>query len=112
MSDLDNIPPPYLDPEDQAFVNEFAASGQPPIQDLGVQEFRKLFDELQQHTPIAGVLVTEIKVPFRTKDAVKTFIFRADNAVGDLPVIFWLHGGGWVSGKFVMAITTYLLHTY
>ncbi|RFU33945.1 hypothetical protein B7463_g2361, partial [Scytalidium lignicola] len=103
MSDLDTPPAPYLAPEDQTVVNEFAASGEPPLQDLSVQEFRKFFDQLQEHTPIPGVTETEIKVPFgaKGKEFVKTFIFRADNTVGDLPVIFYIHGGGWISGDHI-----------
>lgn len=105
MADLNTPSTPYLDPENQAFVTELSTSPFPSIED--VQKFRKFVDKLQKHTPIPGVQVEEITVPFGddAKQGVKTFIYRPETAIGDLPVIFWFHGGGWVSGEFVNIVS-------
>ncbi|KAH8820213.1 Alpha/Beta hydrolase protein [Xylogone sp. PMI_703] len=99
MADLNTPPVTYLDPEDQAFADELSTVTIPSVQEI--HKFRKFLDQLQKHTPIPGVKVEEIAVPFGddVKDAVKTFIYRPEDASGDLPVIFWFHGGGWVSGN-------------
>jgi acetyl esterase len=90
-----STPSVYLDPLNQAVADELA--GQPPIQDLTVEQFRALFTKLQQHEPIPGVIRTSFTVPF--EDGVKTFIFKPKGAKGNLPVILYLHGGGWIAGE-------------
>ncbi|KAH8812995.1 Alpha/Beta hydrolase protein [Xylogone sp. PMI_703] len=96
MSDLDSPSAPYLDPDNQKFADQF--SQEPPAQNLSVQEFRKFLDQVQEHTPIPGVTISRIEVPFGRKDVIDTFIYRPEHSTGDLPVIFFLHGGGWVAG--------------
>jgi acetyl esterase/lipase len=87
----------YLDPLNQAVADQSAT--QPPLQDLTVEQFRAFFAKLQQHDPIPGVTRTKFTVPF--EDGVEVFIFRPDGAKGDLPVIFYFHGGGWIGGESV-----------
>jgi acetyl esterase len=89
-------PTPYLDPLNQAVADQFAT--QPPLQDLSVEQFRKLFEQLQEHTPNPAVSRTSFIVPF--EDGVKTFVFKAKGATGILPVIFYFHGGGWIAGRY------------
>ncbi|KAF2245700.1 alpha/beta-hydrolase [Trematosphaeria pertusa] len=84
----------YLDPLNQAVADELAS--EPPIEDLTVKQFRALFKRLQQHDPIPGVTRTSFTVPF--EDGVQAFVFKPSGARGDLPVIFYLHGGGWIFG--------------
>lgn len=88
-------PSVYLDPLNQALADQLAT--QPPIEDLTIEQFRALLEQLQQHDPIPGVTRTEFTVPF--EDGVKTYIFKPDGVEGNLPVIFYFHGGAWVSGK-------------
>jgi acetyl esterase len=88
-------PTPYLDPLNQALANQL--SSQPPLEDLSFEQFRELFATLQQHTPTPGVTRTKFVVPFG-HGGVDTFVFRPDGVRGTLPVILYLHGGGWVAG--------------
>lgn len=94
---------PYLDPVNQTFVNDFAAEGIPPLQDIPIPELRKLVDQLQKHTPIPGVTETSFKVPFEGRH-VEAFLFKPEGAEGPLPTILYLHGGGWVFGKYVVVL--------
>ncbi|EDU42659.1 alpha/beta hydrolase fold-3 domain containing protein [Pyrenophora tritici-repentis Pt-1C-BFP] len=90
-----STPAPYLDPLNQAFADQLA--NQPPLQDLSVEQVRKLLDDLQKHTPNPNVTRTSFTVPF--ENGVKTYVFRPKGAKGILPVIFFFHGGGWTSGN-------------
>ena len=85
----------YLDPLNQAVADQLVT--QPPIEDLTVEQFRALFAQLQQHEPIPGVTRTKFTVPF--EDGVEAFVFKPDGSKDDLPVIFYIHGGGWISGE-------------
>jgi acetyl esterase len=89
---------PYLDPLNQALVDQFAT--QPPIENLTPQEFRALFEQLQRRDkPIPGVTRTSLVVPF--EDGVKTFVFKKDGVKKSevLPVVLYLHGGAWIAGE-------------
>ncbi|KAF3033662.1 hypothetical protein E8E11_002967 [Didymella keratinophila] len=84
-----------LDPLNQAFA-DVAAAG-PPLQDLTVEQFRAEVEQLQQHTRAPGVTRTEFVVDF--EEGVTTYIFRPDGAMGNLPVVFFIHGGAWIAGS-------------
>lgn len=86
----------YLDPLNQAFVD--AAAAGPPLQDLTVEQFRAEVDQLQQHTPIPGVTLTEFIVDF--EDGVTTYIFKPDGSPANLLVVLFIHGGAWIAGKY------------
>ncbi|KAL9097444.1 MAG: hypothetical protein Q9165_000340 [Trypethelium subeluteriae] len=103
MSDFSNaLATPYLDPINQAFLKQTANSGAPQFEDLSVAQFRKLFDQLQEHKPIPGVSVTSFDVPFNqySIDNVKAYIFKPEaKEHEELPAVFYLHGGGWIAGN-------------
>ena len=86
----------YLDPLNRAFANVAAAA--PPLQDLTVEQFRAEVEQLQQHTPAPGATRTEFVVDF--EDGVTTYIFKPDGATGNLPVVFFIHGGAWIAGRY------------
>ncbi|KAF2117778.1 Alpha/Beta hydrolase protein [Lophiotrema nucula] len=88
-----DFPPPYLDPLNQALADQFAS--QPPIETVPLEQLREEFNELQNHKTIPGVTRTSFTVPF--EDGVKAYVFKANGAKGDLPVIFYFHGGGWIT---------------
>ncbi|HEY9308783.1 MAG TPA: alpha/beta hydrolase [Microbacterium sp.] len=86
-----------LEPEAQAFAD---ATSQPPfLADLGVDGARKLLDDVQA-APIAMPDVTEewITVPAEVGD-VRVRIVKPVGATTDLPVVLFVHGGGWVLGN-------------
>jgi len=86
-----------LQPEAQAFAD---AAGEPPfLTDLGVDGARKLLDDVQAG-PIDQPDVDEewIVVPAEVGD-VRVRIIKPVGAAGMLPVVLFVHGGGWVLGN-------------
>ncbi|HEY6762620.1 MAG TPA: alpha/beta hydrolase [Baekduia sp.] len=89
--------PIVLEPASQAFVE---ATGQPPfLYELTPDEARKVLDDVQA-APIDKLPVDErwITVPADVGD-VRVRVVRPAGAEGTLPVILYLHGGGWVLGN-------------
>jgi acetyl esterase len=89
--------PVVLEPESQAFVE---ATAKPPfLYELTPAEARKVLDDVQAE-PIDKLAVKDrwITVPAEVGD-VRVRIVRPPDAVGTLPVILYMHGGGWVLGN-------------
>jgi acetyl esterase len=89
--------PVVLEPESQAFVE---ATAKPPfLYELTPDEARKVLDDVQA-APIDKLPVKDrwITVPAEVGD-VRVRIVRPPDAVGTLPVILYMHGGGWVLGN-------------
>ena len=86
-----------LEPASQAFVE---ATATPPfLYELTPDEARKVLDDVQA-APIDKLPVDErwITVPADVGD-VQVRIVRPAGAEGTLPVILYMHGGGWVLGN-------------
>jgi acetyl esterase/lipase len=86
-----------LEPESQAFVE---ATAKPPfLYELTPAEARAVLDDVQS-APIEKLPVEErwITVPAEVGD-VRVRIVRPLAAAGKLPVILYMHGGGWVLGN-------------
>jgi acetyl esterase len=86
-----------LDPQVDAFLKQAAASGAPPLESLSVGEARQFIRQL--FAPIQGEPVK--KVENRTIDVnsaklpIRIYIPEGN---APLPVLVYLHGGGWVIG--------------
>jgi acetyl esterase/lipase len=95
----DNAPrTPVLE---QAAAEFSAATANPPfLFDLGPVEGRRTVDEVQSGE-IALPAVDEewITVPGGPTGSVRTRIVRPVGATGPLPVVFYIHGAGWVFGN-------------
>jgi acetyl esterase len=89
--------PVVLEPASQAFVE--ATANPPFLYDLTPDEARKVLDDVQA-APIDKLPVDErwITVPADVGD-VRVRIVRPAGAEGTLPVILYMHGGGWVLGN-------------
>jgi acetyl esterase len=89
--------PVVLEPESQAFVE--ATSKPPFLYELTPAEARKVLDDVQA-APIDKLPVKDrwITVPADVGD-VRVRIVRPPDAEGMLPVILYMHGGGWVLGN-------------
>jgi acetyl esterase/lipase len=89
--------PIVLEPAAQAFVEATAAP--PFLYELTPDAARKVLDDVQA-APIAKPPVDEqwITVSAGTGD-VRVRIVRPAGTVGSLPVIVYMHGGGWVLGN-------------
>jgi acetyl esterase len=89
--------PIVLEPSAQAVAD--ATSVPPFIYELTPAAARKVFDDLQAHP--SGLLPIDeewITVPAAVGDA-RVRIVRPAGATGTLPVIVYLHGGGWILGN-------------
>lgn len=87
-----------LEPAAQAFVE---ATAEPPfLYQLPVAEGRAAVDSVQD-TPIAKPEVDEewIEVPGGPTGSVRVRIVKPLGAAGQLPVILYIHGAGWVFGN-------------
>jgi acetyl esterase len=89
--------PVVLEPASQAFVE--ATSTPPFLYELTPAEARKVLDNVQA-APIDKLPVEDrwITVPAEVGD-VPVRIVRPPGAEGALPVILYMHGGGWVLGN-------------
>jgi acetyl esterase/lipase len=89
--------PVVLEQASQEFVD--ATSTPPFIYELTPAEARKVLDDVQAK-PIEKLQVDEewITVPAEVGD-VRVRIVRPPDAAGTLPVILYMHGGGWVLGN-------------
>jgi acetyl esterase len=97
MSVTTTHPPVVLEPESQAFVE---ATAKPPfLYELTPAEARKVLDDVQAE-PIDKLPVEDrwVIVPTNVGD-VSVRIVRPPDAEGTLPVILYMHGGGWVLGN-------------
>jgi len=83
-----------LEPASQEFVE--ATSKPPFLYQLTPAEARKVLDDVQA-APIDKLAVEErwVTVPAEVGD-VRVRIVRPPDAAGTLPVILYMHGGGWV----------------
>jgi acetyl esterase len=86
-----------LEPASQAFVE--ATANPPFLYELGPAGARAVLDDVQA-APIDKLPVEDrwITVPADVGD-VRVRIVRPQGAVGALPVILYMHGGGWVLGN-------------
>jgi acetyl esterase/lipase len=97
MSVIDTQKPVVLEPASQALVE---ATAKPPfLYELTPTEARAVLDELQA-APIDKLPVNDCwaTVPADVGD-VRVRIVRPPDAIGTLPVILYMHGGGWVIGN-------------
>jgi acetyl esterase len=88
----------YLEPAAQAFAD---ATADPPfLYQLGPAGARKVLDDVQ-HDPVEMPAIDQqgLVVPASVGE-VSVRIVRPKGADGLLPVILYLHGGGWVLGNF------------
>src|SRR4051794_7960366 len=87
-----------LEPAAQEFA---AATADPPyLFDLGPVEGRKTVDEVQSGAiDKPDVEVEDTAVPGGPSGEVSIRILRPNGATGDLPVILYTHGAGWVFGN-------------
>jgi acetyl esterase len=97
MSQTITRPPIVLEPASQEFVE--GTSKPPFLYELTPEEARKVLDNVQA-APIDKLPVDErwITVPADVGD-VGVRIVRPRGAEGTLPVILYMHGGGWVLGN-------------
>lgn len=69
------------------------------IHEFSIPEQRELFRKVQE--PAAknpGVAVLDYMVQ-TSYGEVKTFLYKPESTEGDIPLIYFIHGGGWIFGS-------------
>ncbi|MEY9842622.1 acetyl esterase [Streptacidiphilus sp. EB103A] len=88
---------PVLEPAAQQFADDTA--NPPYLFDLPVAEGRKTVDSVQDgDIPAPAVDIVDLTVPGGPSGTVSIKIYRPAGSVGELPVILFTHGAGWVFG--------------
>ena len=91
---------PVLEQKTQAFIDALNAQGGKPIYEFSFADARKVLEDAQ-----AGDVT---KLPADVEDAVlpvgptgevSVRIYRPQGSKGILPVVMYLHGGGWILGS-------------
>lgn len=88
---------PILEPAAQAFAE--AAATPPLLSERGVDGARKLLDDVQAApVDLPDINETWVTVSAEVGD-VRVRIVRPPDSDGSLPVILYMHGGGWILGN-------------
>ncbi len=83
-----------LAPNYRAYMERQLAAGGPPLASLTVEEARQLMREMQT-ADTSGYAVRQER---HTLGDLAVEVLRPAGASGPLPVVLYLHGGGWVLG--------------
>ena len=68
------------------------------VREFSIPEQRDLFSNYQSPTAQnPGVSVSHFKVS-TAHGEVKTFLYKPESADGEVPFVFYAHGGGWIFG--------------
>ena len=95
------IPAVVLEHAARDFNNALAAAGGPPLHTLTPQGARAVLDRLQSGTvALAPATIHEHTIPGGPGGHVAITTVRPLGVAGMLPVVIYLHGGGWVLGNF------------
>lgn len=98
MTDLPAPTTPYLEPEARELAD--ATDPHPRIYEVPPEEGRKILSDLQKGDGVERPDVDEewVDVDAGEWGTVRTRIIRPKGAEGPLPVVFYIHGAGWVFG--------------
>lgn len=89
-----------LEPQTLAFIEELSATSAPPIYTLTPQQARQVLEKVQsQPAEKPAVDVEELVISTETINKVPLKIIRPHTLKSQLPVIFFVHGAGWVMGS-------------
>lgn len=90
-----------LEPDAQAAVDALAASDGPPLYTLSPQAARAVLDQAQAgEVTLAPARIEERTIPGGPGGRVVITIVRPVGGIAPLPVVMYIHGGGWVLGNF------------
>ncbi len=88
---------PILTPETQAFIDTLATQNAPPIYTLTPEAARKVLIDAQSQLKIKPSADVEDHVaPVRKTEKIDVRFVRPQGVTEKLPVIFYIHGGGWI----------------
>lgn len=88
-----------LDRNAAEFIAKTKAQGGKPLYELTPEEARNVLVNLQKDYTKPPADVSEISLPLGNGRNIRVVIAKPEKAGDALPVIFYIHGGGWVMGN-------------
>lgn len=90
---------PNLDVQVEAFIRSLTAKGGRPLHEIGYDAARKVLRDVQDICVEKGIVdIKDIDIPLENGGAARIRLICPEDAGIRLPVIFYIHGGGWVMG--------------
>jgi acetyl esterase len=98
LRDLPDVPAHVLDPATAAFIDGLA--GSPPIYTLTPDAARAVLSQAQAAAGalLPDISIKDVELPVGPDGRTRIRAVRPAGATGVLPVIVYIHGGGWVIG--------------
>ena len=94
------MPNTHLDPMVQSFVEELSKNDGKPLYELTPGQAREVLINVQKDKPeVPAADTVETTVPLAGGKTMRVLIVRPLQNTEPLPVIFYIHGGGWVMGN-------------
>lgn len=88
--------------KEKLFVEKLKAAGGTPLYELSPKEARKVLLQTQDiDVAMPDVKISEIEFLTEASRPLKLEIIKPEKNNGRLPVIYYIHGGGWVMGDNV-----------
>src|SRR3974390_835428 len=86
-----------LEPTTQKLIDRVASA--PPLYTLSPEAAREVLTKVQQ-APVTRLpaMITDTTFPVGPTGQTRVRIVRPPEVTGDLPVLMWFHGGGWILG--------------
>src|SRR6185437_16078711 len=90
---------PVLEPRTQAFIDSLTAAGGPPLYAITPEDARAVLVKVQE-APVDKAVASIEDTTFAVgpTGSVRIRIVRPQDSKGMLPVVFHMHGGGWILG--------------
>lgn len=90
-----------LEPIAQSFIDGLAAAAGPPISTLSPRDARDVLNQAQRgDVPMPPADVEDHVIPGGPSGEIPITVVWPVETVGALPVVLYIHGGGWVLGNF------------
>ena len=87
----------YLDPLNAAFATSI--SGEPSPHEMGYIKAREALESVQECEAAPDIVREALDVPGPDGTSTEVVIFRPRETLSNLPMVFYLHGGGWIMGR-------------
>jgi acetyl esterase len=94
-----NTATPVLEPKTQSFIDSLTAAGGPPLYTMTPADARAVLADAQaQPVDKPSAEIEDTKFPVGPTGSVNIRIVRPPGVKEPLPVLFHIHGGGWILG--------------
>jgi acetyl esterase/lipase len=87
----------YLDQLNTSFAA--AISGEPPPHEMGYAKAREALESLQDCEAAPDIVRETLGIHGPDGTPTEVVIFRPRTTRSTLPMVFYLHGGGWIMGR-------------